>query len=73
MKKRPSFTSVIALLALFIAIGGTATAAGLISGKSIKRGTITAKQIKKEAVTGAKIMYPVWPLATWRSRACHCR
>lgn len=55
MKKRPSFTSVIALLALFIAIGGTATAAGLISGKSIKRGTITAKQIKNKTITTGKL------------------
>ena len=48
--------TLIAMLALFIAVGGTATAAsGLINGKSIKKGTITAKQLKKNAVTAKKI------------------
>lgn len=56
MKKRPSFTTVIAMLALFIAIGGTATAAsGLINGKKIKNGTIAGKKIKNETITSGKI------------------
>lgn len=54
--KKVQPATLIAMLALFIAIGGTATAAsGLINGKSIKKGTITAKQLKKNAVTGKKI------------------
>jgi len=49
-------TGLIALLAVFVAIGGTATAAsGLINGKKIKRGTITGKQIKNASLTKAKI------------------
>lgn len=45
---------VVALIALFVAVGGTATAAsGLISGKQIKPRTITAKQLRPGAV-GAK-------------------
>ena len=56
MKKRPSFTTVIAMLALFIAIGGTATAAsGLINGKKIKNGTIAGKKIKNKTITSGKI------------------
>jgi hypothetical protein len=43
--------TLIALLALFVAVGGTATAAsGLISGKQIKPRTITAKQLGRGAV-----------------------
>lgn len=42
---------VVALIALFVAVGGTATAAsGLINGKQIKPRTITAKQLKRGAV-----------------------
>lgn len=48
--------TIIALLALFVAIGGTATAASnLISGKKIKPGTLTAKQIKKKTITKNKL------------------
>jgi hypothetical protein len=47
--------TVIATLALFVAIGGSATAAGLINGKDIKPGTVTAKQLKNKAVTKAKL------------------
>jgi hypothetical protein len=52
---RVSPSTAIALLALFIAIGGTATAAGLINGKNIKKGTITNKQIKNKTITKAKL------------------
>lgn len=46
----------IAVLALFIAIGGTATAAsGLINGKKIKPGTVTSKQIKNKTITASKL------------------
>ncbi len=48
--------TVIAVVALFIAIGGTATAAsGLINGKQIKPGTVTAKQIKNKTITKGKL------------------
>jgi hypothetical protein len=43
-------------LALFVLIGGSATAASsLINGKQIKTGTITAKQISNRTITMAKI------------------
>lgn len=49
-------STVIASIALFIVIGGTATAAsGLINGKKIKPGTVTAKQIKNKTITKAKL------------------
>jgi len=53
MKIRPA--ALIAMLALFVAIGGTATAAGLINGKTIKKGTITNKAFKNQTITKAKI------------------
>jgi hypothetical protein len=40
----------IAFLALFIALGGTATAATLINGKNIKKGTVTSKQVKDRSL-----------------------
>jgi len=53
MRFRPS--TIIALLALFVAIGGTATAAGLINGKKIKPGTVSGKAFKTQTITKAKI------------------
>ncbi|MBK8293375.1 MAG: collagen-like protein [Solirubrobacterales bacterium] len=54
--KRPRLATILAGLALFIALGGTAAAAGgLINGKKIKKGTITSKQIKNKTITKAKI------------------
>lgn|GEM_PF-898976 len=53
--KRPQISTIIACIALFLAIGGTATAAKLINGKNIKKGTVTAKQIKNSTITSGKI------------------
>jgi hypothetical protein len=44
--RRPSASMVVALLALFIALDGPATAAHLVSGSSIKRNSITNRQVK---------------------------
>ncbi len=53
---RPKFTTILAVLALFVAVGGTATAAnGLINGKKIKPGTIAAKQLKNKTITKSKL------------------
>jgi len=54
--KKVQPATLIAMLALFVAIGGTATAAsGLINGKSIKKGTVTAKQLKNKTITKGKL------------------
>jgi hypothetical protein len=60
-----SFSNVIAVIALFVALGGAAYAGSKINGKNIvnasigggklKNETITAKQIKKGTITGAQI------------------
>jgi Collagen triple helix repeat (20 copies) len=45
----------LALLALVVAMGGTATAASLITGAQIKNGSITAADIKAHSLTGNAI------------------
>lgn len=53
-KFRP--TTVIAMLALFIAIGGTATAAsGLINGSKIMNNTVAGKKLKNKTITKKKL------------------
>jgi hypothetical protein len=46
----PSPAALIALVALFVALGGPAEAARLINGKDIKKNTITSKQIKNRSL-----------------------
>jgi hypothetical protein len=46
---------VVALIALFVALGGPAQAKRLIDGSSIRRGTITGKQIKTASVAKADL------------------
>jgi hypothetical protein len=53
--KRPSPSLVISLLALFVALGGSAYAASKVGTKDIKNKAITAAKIKKNAITTAKI------------------
>jgi hypothetical protein len=51
----PSPSLVVALIALFVALGGTALAKVLITGSNIKNGSITGTQIKKGSLTGNQI------------------
>lgn len=53
--RRPSPALVISVLALFVAIGGSAYAASKVGTKDIRAGAITTAKIKNEAVTGPKI------------------
>jgi hypothetical protein len=50
-------SNVIALIALFVALGGTAGAAGvkLITGAGVKDGSITGRDLKRNSVTGSDI------------------
>jgi hypothetical protein len=48
--RRPSPALVVALIALFVALGGPATAASLIRGSQIKKNSITSKQIKNHTL-----------------------
>ena len=47
---RPSAPMVVALLALFVALDGPATAARIVSGATIKRNSITNKQIRNGTI-----------------------
>jgi hypothetical protein len=59
VRQRLSYSNVIATMALFIALGGVAVAAGLpknsVGPKQLKRGAVTTAKIRKKAVTSAKL------------------
>jgi hypothetical protein len=50
--RRPSGPLLVALLALFVALGGPAQAERLINGAKIKRNSVGSKQIKDRSVRG---------------------
>jgi hypothetical protein len=52
---RFSYANVVATLALFIALGGGAYAAGKISGSQIKANSIPGNRIQKKTLTGNQI------------------
>jgi hypothetical protein len=52
---RPSPAMVVALLALFVALGGTGYAAVKVNGKNIKSRSIAGKKLKKDTVTGVEV------------------
>jgi hypothetical protein len=58
-RPRLTYSNVIATIALFIALGGAAVAAGLpknsVGPKQLKRGAVTAAKLKKGAVTSGKL------------------
>jgi hypothetical protein len=53
--KLPSPSTAVALLALFVALGGTGYAAVKINGKSIRSGTITGSKFKNKTLSGNKL------------------
>ncbi len=59
LAQKLSYSNVIATIALFIALGGAAVAAGLprnsVGTNQLKRGAVTAAKIKKGAVTSGKL------------------
>src|SRR5262245_51724773 len=56
MSKRPSPALIISLIALFVALGGTALAArGLISGSKLKNRSVAAVKMRKHTLTGKEI------------------
>ncbi|WP_155891757.1 hypothetical protein [Conexibacter woesei] len=50
LRRRPSPALVVASLALFVALGGPASAAHLIDGKTIRRNSITNAQIRNHTI-----------------------
>jgi hypothetical protein len=54
--RRPSFATVISLIALFAALGGTSyAAASLITGKNVKNSSLTGSDIKNGSLKGPDI------------------
>lgn len=56
--RRPSAPMIVAMLALFVALGGPAQAGKLISGGEIKKGSVTSKQIKDHSLTQRDLAKP---------------
>jgi hypothetical protein len=50
LRRRPSPALVVASLALFVALGGPASAAHLIDGKTIKRNSVTTTQLRNHTI-----------------------
>jgi hypothetical protein len=55
VRSRLTFSNVVAVLALFVALGGSAYAAGKFSGKSIKPKSIPPNRIKPGSLTSTQI------------------
>ena len=53
--KRPSHATIVAYLALFTALGGSAYAAATISSREIKDNTIRSRDIRNQTLTGKDI------------------
>jgi hypothetical protein len=53
--RRPSAGTILAVVALFVALGGTAVAKVLITGADVKNHSLTGVDIKKRSLTGANI------------------
>lgn len=51
-RRRPAPATVIALVALFVALGGTSYGAFVITGKNVKNGSLTGKDVKNNSLTG---------------------
>ncbi len=54
-RRRPQAATVISCVALFAAVGGTATAATVITGANIKNGSVTGADVKNSSLTGADV------------------
>jgi hypothetical protein len=52
---RPTPALVIAVIALFVAMGGTGYAALKVTGKNVKNGSLSGKDVKKNSLTGKQI------------------
>jgi hypothetical protein len=55
LRRRPSPAFIVAMIALFVALDGPATAARLIDGRSIRKNTITTKQVRNRSLGTADL------------------
>ena len=54
-KRRPQPATVISLVALFVALGGTSYAALSVTGKNVKNSSLTGADIKNSSITGTDV------------------
>jgi len=52
---RPRHATVVAYLALFVALGGSSYAAITVTGKNVKNSSLTGKDIKNNSLTGSDV------------------
>jgi hypothetical protein len=71
MKKRPSPSMIVALVALVVALGGTAYAAQHINGGAIMKQTIGGGKLKKKTLTGFQINTNKLGVVPSAKRAAH--
>ena len=71
MRKRPSPAMIVALIALVVALGGTAYAAQHINGGAIMKQTIGGGKLKKKTLTGFQINTNKLGVVPSAKRAAH--
>ena len=71
MRKRPSPAMIVALVALVVALGGTAYAAQHINGGAIMKQTIGGGKLKKKTLTGFQINTNKLGIVPSANRAAH--
>jgi hypothetical protein len=54
-RKYLSYSNVMATIAVFVALGGSAYAVGKLNGKNIKNRSIAAKKVKRNTLTGREV------------------
>ncbi|CAA9532697.1 MAG: hypothetical protein AVDCRST_MAG85-3824 [uncultured Solirubrobacteraceae bacterium] len=54
-RRHLSYANVMATIAVFIALGGTATAAFVVTGKNVKNSSLTGADVKNSSITGADL------------------
>ena len=55
IRRRITFANVISLLALFMALGGTVYATGVINGKTVKKESLPGNRLRPDSVTGKQV------------------
>jgi hypothetical protein len=54
--RRPSHATLVAYLALFVALGGSVYAANRISGKRLKPNSVTGRQVKESSLNASQFL-----------------
>jgi hypothetical protein len=53
--RKPSPAFILALIALFVAMGGTVYAGSKLSGKTIRKSSLPGNRVKKDSITGRQV------------------